>query len=418
MNDLKPQQQKALAKIIALSRAHDLDIETIGAALSAAPATDKKQITGNFLSGLLGYLGGALIVSGLFILAGIIWEDITSLPRVILSLGSGLAAFYVAIYLRKDEQTTKAALPLWILSALLIPTGLFVALQEYAPGDDPILGGAIVFGITAALYGTAFAQYRDSSLLLLLLAFGLSFTGCLYEHLDINRPVMWLATAAPFALIGRKTAHHPQYRDIAFFPLIAAMIMLVSSLYYYLGNTEGEGLLAALVLALVIAAYKTDQREVIFVASLICILMIGKYFGYCYGLREEPFLRVTAAAAGIGLCAVGRWIQTHEESRMSGPAYFFGSMLVYTVFMSLWGGTALDIIFPALPAFGLYASLKLQSRALLLSSILALLSFIGYYTAEYFADVVGWPIALMMMGGILIALCRFALKMNARMKAG
>ena len=91
---------------------------------------------------------------------------------------------------------------------------------------------------------------------------------------------------------------------------------------------------------------------------------------------------------------------------------------MFSSFMGLLYKTSADVLFPAIPAFVLYISMKLQSRALLLSSILALLSFIGYYSAEYFSNVVGWPIALMIMGMALIGLCVFALKMNKSMKQG
>jgi hypothetical protein len=58
----------------------------------------------------------------------------------------------------------------------------------------------------------------------------------------------------------------------------------------------------------------------------------------------------------------------------------------------------------------------MHSRTLLLVSTFALLGFLGYYTEEYFADVTGWPIALMIMGFLLIGVSAYAVKLGQKIK--
>lgn len=418
---LSPAQQRALDDIVRIAHAHQLGKDEVAEALTCArqqdvPAKDRPAGNG-FLTALLGYLGGALMVSGLFIYASMIWDDIGSLPRVLLSLGSGLIAFYAGVLVQKEEKTRKASLPLWILSALLIPTGLFVFLHEYAPGDDPVLGGVIVFGLTMTLYALAFREFGKSSLLFLTILFGLMFIGTFYEHAGLNTPLMWLATGASFLTAGVEAARSPRYAEIAFLPLAVGSTALVSSAYYYLGNTDAEGIMAALILGLIFLGYRLENRLMITLCTIFFIVLIGKHGWFSWGYLDSDILRLTAAVTGIAMIFTGHWLHTHTASRLVPLWHFFGSSLLFSACMGLLYLTPFDVLFPIAPGLVLLLSLKLSSRALLLSSILALLSFIGYYTAEYFADTVGWPLALMVTGMAMIGLCALALKMNGRIKA-
>ena len=60
----------------------------------------------------------------------------------------------------------------------------------------------------------------------------------------------------------------------------------------------------------------------------------------------------------------------------------------------------------------LYACVRLQSRALLLTTVLAMLGFIGYLTAEHFVDSLGWPISLILMGVAFIGVATLAMRIK------
>jgi hypothetical protein len=419
MQDLSPVQSKALQQIVRLARENTILPETIHAALESANISDNnatnKKLSGAFLAGVLGYLGGALMFSGLFIFAAIMWEDMNSPARVIISLGVGLACFIAGLITHRDEDTRKSSLPLWLVSAILIPTGLFVTLHEYAQGDDPILGAVIVFGITSAIYAAGFIKTSRESLLFFALFFGFAFIGSLYEHLEINRPLMWLATAAPFAVVTWRILYG-EHREISPLPVLITFCTVISCIYYYVGNTPLDGVMTALLLGGIILGQRAGSRTLLMLSTLVFLTHFIKQYGFCAGYREDMILKLTAATTGVSMMLMAGWMKDNISARFGSLWNFFGSSLLFAAFGGLWMNTSFDILFPAIPAFILYLSLQLQSRALLLSSILALLSFISYYTAEYFADVVGWPLALMAMGFALIILCRFALKMSAQMK--
>lgn len=414
---LSKMRQRALAKILQIATTHSLSAEDIAGAMAAQKAAPEKQPgSGSFLTALLGYLGGVLILSGLFIYAGMMWDDLGSFPRVLLSLGSGIVAFYAGVSLQKNDKTSKASLHLWLLSAILIPTGLFVTLSEYAPGEDPILGGVMVFGMTTALYGFSFRQFDKTSLLFPTILFCLMFIGTFFEYAGLNTPLMWLATGGSFMIMGVKT-HLARYAEISPLPLLIGFTAITSSVYYYLGNTSGEGLIAAATLAMIFLGYKIESRALVALSTAFFVCLITKYNSFNWGYRDSDLLRLTALATGISMLFAAHWIKKETESRLSPLWNFFGSSLLFSACMGILYLSPFDILFPIVPAFMLIISMKLGSRALLLSSILALLSFISYYTAQYFANKVGWPIALMVMGMVMIFLCSLALKMNTTIKA-
>ena len=45
-----------------------------------------------------------------------------------------------------------------------------------------------------------------------------------------------------------------------------------------------------------------------------------------------------------------------------------------------------------------------------------MIGYLGYFTAEYFFDLVAWPIAVIMMGFVMIGLSRYAVKLSAEIK--
>jgi uncharacterized membrane protein YGL010W len=89
--------------------------------------------------------------------------------------------------------------------------------------------------------------------------------------------------------------------------------------------------------------------------------------------------------------------------------------MAYTGLFDLVHKTAVELAFFAVTAAMLYACVLLQSRALLLTTVLAMLSFIGYFTAQHFVDSLGWPISLVLMGVAFIGVGALAMRVKRQM---
>jgi hypothetical protein len=74
--------------------------------------------------------------------------------------------------------------------------------------------------------------------------------------------------------------------------------------------------------------------------------------------------------------------------------------------------TLFETAFVAAAAACVYLSVALRSRTLLVVATLALLAYTGWFTAEHFADSVGWPIALVAFGLFMIGLSALAVRID------
>ena len=155
-------KEDAIKHITFLAHQHNLSIDEISAAITRKTIKSKDP---SWLNNLLAYLGGAFIYGGLTLFISMMWDDLGSPARVIITYGSGLVAFVLGIIVLKDERYMRASAPLFLKSAILLPTGMFVFLHEYAQGDDVQLAAMIVFGLLAFQFVGAFAKLQSTSLL-------------------------------------------------------------------------------------------------------------------------------------------------------------------------------------------------------------------------------------------------------------
>ena len=307
----KDTKAEALDTIASLAKTHNLSIDEIGAVITKAHLKDKDA---SWLNRLLGYLGGAFIFGGLALFIAVVWDDLGSVARVTITYGSGLVAFILGVVVLKDERYVRASTPLFLKSAVLLPTGMFVFLHEYASGDDRQLAAMIVFGLLAFQFLGAFASFKRTSLL---------FFGFLFWN---------------------------------------------GALGIFMDRAGVEGELLGLTLGLSILAFA--------------------------------------------------WSIDRTEHRPIAPFWYFigGIGFLWSVFDIVEGHAGLDVLYLFVAVGMMLLSTRIHSRTLLLVSTFALLGFLGYFTGEYFANVIGWPIALMLMGFMLIGVSAYAVKLGNAMK--
>jgi hypothetical protein len=75
-------------------------------------------------------------------------------------------------------------------------------------------------------------------------------------------------------------------------------------------------------------------------------------------------------------------------------------------------GTPAELLFLMVAAGFVYLSVVLHSRTLLVMATVATLAYTGWYTGPYFADSVGWPVALIVFGLLMIGLSALAFRID------
>ena len=303
-------KEEALDRIASLAQEHAITLDEIGAHLTQQRLHSKDP---SWLTRLFGYMGAVFIFGGLGLYVSMLWNDLDSIARVVITYGPGITAFVLGIITLHDERFKRASTPLFLKSAVLLPVGMFVFLEEFAEGDDTQLASMMVFGILCAQFMITFFFYRRTSTLFFGFLFWNGFMGLLMDRCGVD------------------------------------------------GDTLGIGL-------------------------SLSILLVA------YGIDKTPHRAISAF-----------W-------------YFMGGVgLIWSVFQVIEHSPA-DILLLPLTVGLMWMSVRMHSRTLLIVGTFGLFGFLTYYTDEYFQDIVGWPIALIVLGFILVGISYFVVNIGQKIK--
>ena len=103
-------------------------------------------------------LGRNFVLAGLGVFIEMQWATMNSMARITVTLGSGIAMFVMALFAAGDERWEKTATPLFLLAALLQPTGILVAIAEFSKGGDERHAILLTAGVLLIQAGADFSQ--------------------------------------------------------------------------------------------------------------------------------------------------------------------------------------------------------------------------------------------------------------------
>jgi hypothetical protein len=302
-------RSRALSDIAALARQHGLTVEEIATALGHVPASPVETRWRSVLVTVLGVLGGTFVFAGVGVFIAMQWDSMNSAARVVVTLGSGVAALVLALLSIRDVRFAKVTTPLFLMAAVLEPTGMLVAFSELGSGGDWRWASLATSGVMAVQFGAVFGRLRRSTLLFLCILFATLFLWTALDLVDLDDATGALVLGSSLLLtaIGVDRTGH---RDI-------------TPVWYFVGAT----------------------------------------------------------------------------------AFLYGAF-------DLVERTPFEILFLALAAAFVYLSVIVHSRTLLIVATLAILSYTGWFTAEHFAESVGWPLALIAFGIVMIGLSSVAFRID------
>ena len=124
----------------------------------------------------------------------------------------------------------------------------------------------------------------------------------------------------------------------------------------------------------------------------------------------------------LTMCIGGSYIifaqlfRTDWNARLAPLLLFFGPIGFYgAAFSQIFEGVFMEMLFPILAFGGMALAVAvLRSRLALSISTFATIAYIIYFTAEYFADSIGWPVALILLGFTIIGIGYFSIRLNRK----
>ena len=197
--------------------------------------------------------------------------------------------------------------------------------------------------------------------------------------------------------------------------LIAATLepvgMLVAFNEYGSGGSDARwaALITVGVMAVQFAVIFTVLRQSMLLFLAVFFAMLSWWTAFDLLGVDESF-GVMMLGGCLLLAAVAADRTPH---RSITPSWYLvgGIAFLYGLF-DLVGGTPFELLFILMASGFVYLSASIPSRTLLLVATAAILGYTGWFTSERFADSLGWPIALMLFGLLMIGLSALAFRID------
>ncbi|HEY8353873.1 MAG TPA: DUF2157 domain-containing protein [Methylophilaceae bacterium] len=306
-------RQEALIEVIDTMRRHNLTLDDVATALREG-AEVRQQRSGGILSRLFGYIGGVFVFVGLVIFIGMQWDGLGTTQRILLTLGSGFCIFVMALSCTTGERLEKAAIPLFLLAALLESSGILVTLHEFAHGGDPAHGLLFLHFVMALQQGCAFIAVQRSVLAVTTTYFLVGFFVIAFDLLGVHRHLIGLTIGLSLLCIGW-ALDHSRHKPVAGLIYFFGASLFLAVAHDWLNNGPFEIFFLALACGIIFLSTVARSRTLLFVGTLALIIYIGDFMAEHFadnlagpvGLILAGFMLI-----GIGAIAVrinSRYIQ-------------------------------------------------------------------------------------------------------------
>lgn len=146
-----------------------------------------------------------------------------------------------------------------------------------------------------------------------------------------------------------------------------------------------------------------------FIYTLVEAIIGGSFYN-----NGEIFAYLTMVV-GLSYMFLAYSFKDGWNKHLVGVLYFFGSFgFLGAAFSRVFGSDVWQVLYFFVVLAGVFFSVKLKSKVVLVASTLFLIAYISYITGKYFADSIGWPLALVLLGFIFIGLGYASININKK----
>ena len=124
------------------------------------------------ISEILYYIGGAVVFLGIAILLAQNWSTLGFGTKVLATLGAGVASYFVGVLFSRDERTETAGSAFYLISALVIPMGLYVVFDNAGFDASSYGSQSLISGILFGMYMLSYVVFRKNVFTLFSILFG------------------------------------------------------------------------------------------------------------------------------------------------------------------------------------------------------------------------------------------------------
>jgi hypothetical protein len=238
-----------------------------------------------------------------------------------------------------------------------------------------------------------------------------------WDDLGSAARVAWtLGPGLAATLLALAATRQPRFEAAATPLFLVAALLQTSGLFVFLdeyaaggdaalGATAVFGVMALQSLLLFVAARRTG------------LAFLSVLFGFACAGAAMAWLDVDGGLSALVLGVAGllvTWRIDATPYRAFTPLAFFafGTCVAAGAFELLEGAFPVDFVLVGVAGALVHGGVLARSRSLLATGVLAMLAYLGYFTGEYFADMLSWPIALVAMGLLMLVLSSYAVRLG------
>lgn len=203
---------------------------------------------------------------------------------------------------------------------------------------------------------------------------------------------------------------------------LMAALFQTSGLFVFLAEyfPGSDSMLGAIA---VFAVMTLQSLALLSVLDKTSLAFLSLFFGFAFLASVLSWLDVDEGLAALvigisGLLVSWRIRSTPHRALAALTFFVFGALVAFGAFDIVEGEFPLDFGLVGVAGALIYAGVFAASRSLMVIGVLSMLAFLGYFTHEYFADMLSWPVALIVMGLLMLALSSYALKLGRGMNTG
>jgi len=295
-------KQDALVEVVEIIRRHELTLDEVADALGGGP-TFKRVRYGGVLSRLFGYIGGIFVVAGLAIYVGLRWDHLGALGHILLTLGVGFAVFLLALVCTTDARVERAATPLFLVAALLQPTGILVMLQEYSRGGDPVHGLLFMNAVMAVQQGFTFWAKDRTVLAFTTIVFGFGFFTIAFDLLHVSHHLIGVVIGISLVCLAW-SADQSRHKSLSGLIYFVGSALFLATSFDWVRHTIAEVLFLGLACGVIFLSTLARSRSLLLVGTLGLIGYLSDFIAEHFANNlNGPLLLMLVGFVLIGLGA-------------------------------------------------------------------------------------------------------------------
>jgi hypothetical protein len=268
-------KHEALVEVVDLMTRHGLTVDDVAKAVGG-DAQFKADKSAGILSRLFAYLGGIFVFVGLAVFVGMRWDELGPFGRVLLTLGPGFCLFVLALVCTSDPRFDRAATPLFLVAALVQPTGILVLLGEYSRGGNPEHGLLFMTLVMLVQQGCTFWARRRTVLAFTTIFFATGFCVVALDLLEANRNLTGVGIGTSLLCVAwslDRSAH----RALSGIVYFVGSTVLLSAAYDWMRRGPIEVLFLGLACGVVVLATAARSRSLLVVGTVALVGYIADF---------------------------------------------------------------------------------------------------------------------------------------------